>query len=104
MNCLQQSRSTARFVFDRVDREIGLAQTPIDTIVGQHLAALRTARNITQAQLATAIATTEIQIARYEAGTDRVSAAHLVAISQYLGVALADFFPRPDPGSGSQVH
>ena len=64
-----------------------MAQKPIDTIVGQRLSATRTARNITQAQLATALGITEQQIARYEAGTDRIPAEHLIAMCQLFRVS-----------------
>jgi transcriptional regulator with XRE-family HTH domain len=74
-----------------------LAQKPIDTIVGERLTATRTARNVSQAQLAIALGITEAQIAGYEAGTDRIPAEHLIAMCQFFRIPLADLFPRSDP-------
>jgi transcriptional regulator with XRE-family HTH domain len=74
-----------------------LAQKPIDEMVGARLAAVRAAQNVSVAQLASALRTTEDQIERYEMGTERISAALLIEICKFFQVKLEDIFPTPDP-------
>jgi DNA-binding transcriptional regulator YiaG len=119
MNCLYHISVSHAFLLQPVDRprpkypksqhapeskEIRLGQKPIDTIVGARLSAIRIAQGVSVARLATALGTTEHQVERYEDGTDRISAAHLLQLCQYFSVSLADFFPRSDPGQDPNVH
>jgi transcriptional regulator with XRE-family HTH domain len=81
-----------------------LAQTPVDAIVGARLAAIRTAQGVNVSQLASALGTTADQIVRYEAGTERVSATHLIKMCQFFQVSIADLFPTSDPDHDRKLH
>ncbi len=67
---------------------------PVDVHVGAQIRARRKARKITQQAVAQATGVTFQQVQKYEKGTNRVSASKLFEIAQFLGLEIADFFPR----------
>lgn len=81
-----------------------MGQAPIDLIVGQRLAALRTARGVSQDQLGAVLGVTGSQIADYEAGAVRIPPAHLIQICQYFQVSVQILFPALDPDSDPDLH
>lgn len=81
-----------------------LALGPIDIVVGARVTALRSAQGKTIAQLASAIGRTEVEVARYEAGEQRIPPDDLIKIRQFLGVNLADLFPSPDRNHDPKLH
>jgi transcriptional regulator with XRE-family HTH domain len=73
-------------------------------MVGARLAAVRVAQNVSLGTLASALGTTENQIKRYEAGTERISAALLIEICKFFQMKLEDIFPTPDPDHDPKLH
>jgi transcriptional regulator with XRE-family HTH domain len=73
-------------------------------MVGARLAAVRAAQNVSVAQLASALGTTEDQIERYEMGTERISAALLIEICKFFQMKLEDIFPTTDPDHDAKSH
>jgi transcriptional regulator with XRE-family HTH domain len=74
-----------------------LGRAPIDVLVGQRLATLRTARAVTQDQLGAMLGITGNQIADYESGAVRISPTHLIQICQFFQVPVQTLFPNLDP-------
>jgi transcriptional regulator with XRE-family HTH domain len=71
----------------------GRKPDPADVHVGQRIAALRTARGMSQSDLAKlAGPLTFQQFQKYEAGANRVSASRLLQVAVALGVPVAYFF------------
>jgi transcriptional regulator with XRE-family HTH domain len=81
-----------------------VAQRPVDIIVGARLAALRTARGVSQAQLGSVLGTTATEIADYESGAVRIPAARLIEICQFFQVRLRALFPSMDPDHDPNLH
>jgi transcriptional regulator with XRE-family HTH domain len=94
-------------VLCRDERQIGrlrLARLPVDVIVGARLAAVRTARNVSQSQLASVLGVSENRIKRYELGAQRITPAHVMKICQFFQIRVADLFPTSDPGQDPKPH
>jgi transcriptional regulator with XRE-family HTH domain len=66
-------------------------------LVGERLAAIRKARNVSLRRLASVLGTTADRIRRYESGAERISPAHVIEICQFFQIKVADLFPAPDP-------
>ncbi len=64
----------------------------IDRQVGENLRRLRTARGLSQFDLAGVLDISSAQLQKYEAGQNRISAARLYCSAQVLGVTLDDIF------------
>lgn len=64
----------------------------IDRLVGENLRRLRTAKGLSQFDLADALDVSVPQLQKYETGRNRISAARLYRSAQALGVALDDLF------------
>lgn len=63
-----------------------------DIIVGQNVRRIRTARRISQTDMAIPLGITFQQVQKYEKGTNRISASRMVQICQVLGCAIMDLF------------
>lgn len=61
--------------------------TNVDVVIGQRLRTLRTAKNITQGQLADKLEVTFQQIQKYEKGVNAISPSRICAIAQALNVS-----------------
>lgn len=83
---------------------MGLARKPVDVSVGLRLAAIRIARDVSAGQLASALGTTESRIRRYEAGSERVSSAHVIEICQFFQIKVTELFPASDPDQDQKLH
>lgn len=66
--------------------------TDIDRQLGARLQKLRQQEGISAAVLAEAIGSTQQQISRYENGQNKLGAAQLYRLSQYLGTPVSWFF------------
>ncbi|HEY1707199.1 MAG TPA: helix-turn-helix transcriptional regulator [Rhizomicrobium sp.] len=64
----------------------------VDAHVGQAIKLRRVLLGISQEELARHLGLTFQQIQKFESGTNRVSASHLVALSQALDVPISYFF------------
>ena len=73
-----------------------MAQQPVDVLVGERLAAIRKARNVTLRRLASVLGTTADRIRRYESGAERISPAHVIELCQFFQIKVTDLFPAPD--------
>lgn len=67
--------------------------TDIDRRLGERLAARRAAVGMTRAQVAAAAGISLQQLAKYEAGTNRVSASRLVLLAEALGASVSTLLP-----------
>jgi transcriptional regulator with XRE-family HTH domain len=85
-------------------KEVVVAQAPIDVIVGERLAALRTARGITLDRLGAVLRVTGSRIADYEAGAIRIPPADLIQICQFFQVPVQSLFPTLDPDHDPNLH
>jgi transcriptional regulator with XRE-family HTH domain len=63
-----------------------------DVAIGQRLHLQRTLRNVTQAELASAIGITFQQIQKYELGAHRISAGKLLQVARFLTTPVSAFF------------
>jgi transcriptional regulator with XRE-family HTH domain len=81
-----------------------LGRKPIDVIVGERLAALRFARSVSAAQLASVLGISAAELAAYEAGSTRVTPAHLIEICRYFEVTLQSLFPGPSRDHDPHLH
>lgn len=81
-----------------------MGQKPIDVIVGERLAALRTARGVSLDQLGSVLGISGREVADYEAGATRIPPAHIVAISRYFQVTLQSLFPSLDRDHDPNLH
>lgn len=81
-----------------------MAPKPIDVVVGARLSGLRTARGVSVDRLGFALATTGKTIMDYEAGTVRVTAAHLIQICEFLDVKPSDLFPTSNRNHDPKLH
>jgi transcriptional regulator with XRE-family HTH domain len=70
----------------------------VDAIVGRRIRALRSARGLTQAELGHLVGVRFQQIQKYENGSNRVSAARLLAIAGSLDVPISHFVEGIDLG------
>lgn len=68
----------------------------IDKLVGQRLVQIRTERQWTQEQLASAIGVSFQQIQKYEKGRNRVAASRLYEIADIFDVPVGYFFAQPE--------
>ncbi|TXM66457.1 helix-turn-helix transcriptional regulator [Methylobacterium sp. WL12] len=66
-----------------------------DRSIGSRIAAYRTAQRLSQSALAQALGVTFQQVQKYEKGRNRVGAARLQAIADFLGVQVSTFFDDP---------
>jgi transcriptional regulator with XRE-family HTH domain len=64
----------------------------LDVAIGRRVRLQRTLRNVTQAELASAIGITFQQIQKYELGTHRISAGKLLQIARFLTAPVSAFF------------
>ncbi|WP_287011334.1 helix-turn-helix domain-containing protein [Brevundimonas sp.] len=74
---------------------------PIDALIGGRVRAFREAQKITQAGLAGAIGVTFQQVQKYERGVNRISAARLLQIANFLRLPIADFYPNETMPEGA---
>lgn len=63
-----------------------------DRSIGNRIAAYRTAQGLSQTALGQALGVTFQQVQKYEKGRNRVGAARLQAIADFLGVPVSTFF------------
>ncbi|TXM97602.1 helix-turn-helix transcriptional regulator [Methylobacterium sp. WL103] len=70
-----------------------------DRSIGSRIAAYRTAQRLSQTALGQALGVTFQQVQKYEKGRNRVGAARLQAIADFLGVSVSTFFD--DPGENA---
>ena len=66
-----------------------------DRSIGSRIAAYRTAQGLSQTALGQALGVTFQQVQKYEKGRNRVGAARLQAIADFLGVPVSTFFDEP---------
>ena len=66
-----------------------------DRSIGSRIAVYRTAQRLSQTALAQAIGVTFQQVQKYEKGRNRVGAARLQEIADFLGVPVSTFFDDP---------
>lgn len=67
--------------------------TPIDRHVGRRIRGKRRALGLSEESLAKALGVAILQLDAYERATERVPSAHLIRLSELLGVSLSYFFP-----------
>ena len=67
--------------------------TPIDRHVGRRIRGKRRALGLSEDSVAKALGVDIALIGAYERATERVPSAHLVRLSEILGVSLSYFFP-----------
>jgi DNA-binding XRE family transcriptional regulator len=94
-------------VFVLVDAELrrrGLEQNPIDLIVGERLAALRTTRGVSLDQLGSVLGITGNEVADFESGAARVPPSLLIEICKYFQVTLQSLFPSLDGDRDPNLH
>ena len=70
-------------------------ETELNRQIGAQLQARRRAYRISMRQLADAVGVSYQQIAKYEAGRNRISAARLYQIAHQLQVPIGYFFEEP---------
>ena len=68
-------------------------RTPVDITVGRNILALRLANGMSRVQLGDKIGVTHQQLAKYEKGTNRVSAGMLQKLANAFYMHVADLFP-----------
>lgn len=68
------------------------APEPMDLEIGQRIKAQRIARGKSQAELASALGVTFLQLQKYEQGTNRVSTGRLATIAETLSVPITYFY------------
>ncbi len=66
-----------------------------DRSIGSRIAAYRSAQGLSQTALGQALGITFQQVQKYEKGRNRVGAARLQAIADFLGVPISTFFDDP---------
>jgi transcriptional regulator with XRE-family HTH domain len=81
-----------------------LGQKPIDVILGERLAALRTARRVSLDQLGSVLGITGNQVETYESGAVRIPPPHLVEICQFFQVSLQSLFPSLHTDHDPNLH
>ena len=72
-----------------------------DRMIGHRVAGMRKLRRISRRQLARDIGITAQQLAKYEAGTNRIPASRLVTIALALDCSLSQVFGVPIDSSAS---
>jgi transcriptional regulator with XRE-family HTH domain len=75
--------------------------TDIDRAVGARLAARRQALGLTRNRIAAAAGVSVQQLAKYEAGANRLSASRLVTLADALGIAPSELLPGRGPASSA---
>ncbi|ETX30668.1 helix-turn-helix domain-containing protein [Roseivivax isoporae] len=65
---------------------------PVDKHIGNRVRVLRQSRGLTQRNLGEHLGVRFQQIQKYESGQNRISAAQLFAIAEFLGVGVDHFF------------
>jgi transcriptional regulator with XRE-family HTH domain len=74
-----------------------------DRSIGSRIAAYRTAQGLSQTALGQALGVTFQQVQKYEKGRNRVGAARLQAIADFLDVPVSTFFDDPaETGDGRE--
>ncbi len=81
-----------------------MGRKPIDVIVGERVAALRLARCVSTARLASVLGIGAAELAAYEAGSMRIAPAHLIEICKYFEVTLQSLFPGPSRDHDPHLH
>lgn len=76
---------------------------PVDAVIGGRVRSFREAQRITQAGLADAIGVTFQQVQKYERGVNRISAARLLQIANFLRLPIADFYPGETMPDGADT-
>ena len=77
----------------------------IDRMISRNIRLQRLKRQLSQTKLGDTIGVTFQQIQKYEAGTNRISAARLLRIAQALGIPITVFFGGIDrTGEVAQAH
>lgn len=71
--------------------------TDIDRALGARLAARRRALGLTRQGVAATAGVSVQQLAKYEAGQNRIPASRLVVLAEALGVAASALLPGRDP-------
>ena len=66
--------------------------TQVDAIIGQNLKEIRTAKKISQNELAKAMGVSFQQIQKYEKATNRISASMILKMAEFFDVDLKAFF------------
>jgi transcriptional regulator with XRE-family HTH domain len=81
-----------------------VGQKPIDVIVGERLAALRTSRGVSLDQVGSVLGITGSEVANYESGAVRIPPNHLIDICRFLQVTLQNMFPSLDRDHDPNLH
>lgn len=76
--------------------------TEADRALGARLAARRAALGLTRAQIAATAGVSMQQLAKYEAGTNRVPASRLVVLAGALALPVADLLGPEEPASAPE--
>jgi transcriptional regulator with XRE-family HTH domain len=66
---------------------------PLDVIIASNVKTARTARGLTQADVAEALGLTFQQVQKYESGKNRISASRLVEIARILEMEASELLP-----------
>ncbi len=69
----------------------------IDSTLGNKVKAMRLARGMSRSEVAKAIGIVHQQLAKYEEGTNRVSAGRLVMLSRVLKVSVSELLEEAEP-------
>ena len=70
--------------------------------MGERIASLRKARNLTQTQLAEALGVTQQTVQAYEAGSRRIPVSALPTVARTLSVSLMELFGEEQQGKGAR--
>jgi transcriptional regulator with XRE-family HTH domain len=81
-----------------------LGRKPIDVIVGERLATLRTVRGVSSDRLGSILGIGSDVIANYEAGVVRIPPAHVIEICKFFQVAIKSLFPSFDRDHDPTLH
>jgi transcriptional regulator with XRE-family HTH domain len=70
--------------------------------LGERIASMRKARNITQVQLAEALGVSQQTIQAYEVGRRRIPVSALPVVARTVGVSLEELFGEKSPAKGKR--
>lgn len=70
--------------------------------LGERIASMRKARNITQVQLAEALGVSQQTIQAYEVGRRRIPVSALPVVARTVGVSLEELFGEKNPAKGKR--
>lgn len=68
-------------------------QTEINKTLSEKLLEFRKLKGLTQEDVGKAIGTSTQQYQKYEGGQNRINAARLFVVAEFMGVSVAEFFP-----------